>query len=712
MRSWHSEHGSNFLIGLIVMIWAIYVLNNANHFAMGFFGVIFGGISAFMTVMIMEKSRVRFPFRDGFFGTMFLIMSLVIIDICIKIMGGGIISRIYALAVVIMLLIDFMNKKNLHNLKIPRALVITIMSVFIMGNLLLILSVNIPIITQITGFVSDFWNGIREGFFDSLYGFAESDFLIWLFGIWDIVRNFLGDTFVAARESASSLFASAPLILQIMIIFAWMSAAVGIIYSHIAPIISFCNNWQKYPGKHLMYSYFVKTGNLMAKLSYAMSHKILRDNTLFFTISGATYRLGDMKHESKTVVFLMSIPYIPLLVISHMELIMRVAIGTVYLLAAKSAHTLLLFVARHISDALVPFAAKIDTYLRVGQHCPRCFADFDLPNFRCPECDKIHEGLTPGRCGVLFAKCSCNQKRKFLPTTIFTGRSRLECVCPICGEDLASANSKQFFIHLIGGSNAGKTAYMAIFANNYLKEAKNKREDYSIFTKVRPKKNFINLAEILEKGETETEPQLKEYNFVHSHKKPNNAAKDSLIIFDINGDQILNEYTKNPINFGFCDGFMFFVDPLSVKAVRDKMQSNFDELGMISREKQGDIKHSPDDFDNVVNQFILKFNSITGESSEQISNIPVAVVITKVDIDVIREGISNCGNLKEYLQDIELDSTIGNIDAKFSNIAYFAVSSKKSFGISEPIAWIMQKSGNSAEKILEKPINKAQKEGV
>jgi len=229
---------------------------------------------------------------------------------------------------------------------------------------------------------------------------------------------------------------------------------------------------------------------------------------------------------------------------------------------------------------------------------------------------------------------------------------------------MADANAKQFFVHLIGGSGSGKTAYMSAFANAYLRKS-----GMSVFIRGRLEGSFAQLNAVSPSSE------LMDYNFLHSYGNANKPAKNTLVVFDINGEQVISEYNKNPRHFSFCNGFLLFADPQT------------------------------SDFGDVANQFILDYSGIMGQSANERSSIPIAVVVTKTDIDEVKRGISGGSHreCKEYLENIGLGNGVMSIDAKFSNVRYFPISStgtSKAPALIAPISWIAMQVGGAMAKLF------------
>ena len=651
---WRSEHGRNFVIGLIVMAGAIYGLNQAGNgegsvmpIVVGIAGLIFGALASFVSLLASGEKRIKFPFLDGLTGMIFLFMCFAVFNLSIGLLGGGTMPRILTIIALALLLFAFFDGKDL---KVPRKLLILTLFIFAGWHISRIIfgdwaadlmygleGDSLPVVFM------EFWNSLWQEGESSWRDFAWWDSLMhtiepareWLRGLWQTIIEF--------PSTIWEFIQTTPWFMRILLIIACVSAVVGIGYSHVMPIIEERRNWLKHQRMDLMYSYFTETGKHMMKASYAASRAYLRNNTYVFTISGLTHRIGNYRNESNVLTFLLAILYIPMLILTMIEMILRVIAGTAYLIVAKLIHRVILFVTKQITFAIIPIATGADRYMRRKQYCTKCYDGFNLPTFICPKCNAQHEQLTPGRSGILFAKCSCNNK--FLPVTVFTGRSRLGCVCPSCKEEMADANARQFFVHLIGGSGSGKTAYMSAFANAYLRQSGG-----NVYIHGRMEDSFAQLESISPSSD------LTDYNFLHSYGKADKPAKNTLVIFDINGEQVISGYRKNPRHFSFCDGFILFVST------------------------------AMNDFDDVANQFILDYSTIMGQSANERSSIPLAVVLTDLMVN----------NHEEELVDIGMGGGVRSIDAKFSNVRYFSLEE----GEIKIMAWIAGEAGGTMAKLF------------
>ena len=514
-------------------------------------------------------------------------------------------------------------------------------------------------------------------------------------------------------------FDTLPSVVQMAFYFILALVVFGILSTQVLGIFKNRKEWKKHPKNDLMFSYFCGSGSLQRKLSYKEAHRLLHDRRWsWVSFAGLAFRLGNFTHESRVLTFACSLFYLPMVILGFVEMVLRVIIGTAWLLVTSLVHRLVLLVFRWITYILIPIWQTADKAMRINQHCPHCYETFNLPAFVCPECGKIHKQLIPSRCGILLTSCECG---RFFSSTLFTGRSNLQAACPACERELVAANAKPFSIQLVGGNSSGKTAYLAAFQHLYIDKTVGIK---NLYISGEPNNYFDDLEKMYQAGLTEpsSETTAMPYSFVH---KLYGNAKHNLVIYDIPDEAVLSgSYERNPRNLGFSDGIVFIVDPLSIAAVREECLKSGDSNEVDN--------YSIDDIGELIIAFVQLFSSITGRTARKLNDIPVAIIINKADIKAVKckVGLPKIratfgtnpevyGNdiaitrdelCRAYLSGLGLDNALNNLDGTFSNIRYFPVSSighvsesGKKFaptGVLAPIAWIAAEANSGISPIL------------
>lgn len=503
------------------------------------------------------------------------------------------------------------------------------------------------------------------------------------------------------------LWTRCPAMLRYAVITAFFMAILGTVTSLVKAVSNNYKEWKPMPNSKLAFSYFCGSGDYQRKLIHKNAKELVVDRAWpWISMAGLAYRLGNVSHDSKIVMFLISIAYLPLAVMGCVELVFRAVIGNVAFFVLNIVAMVAFFVIRLVTYLLIPVFRVVDAAMRVEQHCPYCYDTFKLPHFRCPHCNEVYEQLVPAQSGLLFARCSCGH---FLPCAVLSKRDKLAPVCPKCNRDLAASNTKSFSIQVIGGDSAGKTAFISAFQHMY----RDNVDQEKCAIRGEPKVAFDDIESMFGRGcpIPSSTSEVIPYTLVH---QSGSSAESSLVFYDIPDEVLLSEeYERNPLNYGFSDGIVVIVDPLSVQSVRD-------ECGRL--DATGIDGFSQDTAESVVIHFITKFSEISGRAARKMSDIPVAVLVAKSDIGVVQNKIGPAAIAaayranpakyqndieaaadeicRNYLSDIGLANILNNLDAVFSMVRCFPVSSIghavkrgypfEPYGVVEPIAWIGQ----------------------
>jgi GTPase SAR1 family protein len=337
----------------------------------------------------------------------------------------------------------------------------------------------------------------------------------------------------------------------------------------------------------------------------------------------------------------------------------------------------------------------------IQSRCPNCKRISVVPVFACPDCGMEHKKLTPGPYGILKRKCKC---KKFLSTTYFNGRSEYQAICPFCDSGLAASDARQFGIQLVGGVSTGKTTFLAAFWHEYLERFNTIK---NISTSLHPDTAFADLEDWFTSGDSSatSETNANMYSVIHKYE---NKTPVQMTIYDIAGEAFTS--LSNDIQqqqFKYCESIVFVIDPTA----------------------------SPTQAAGTISAFIDEFAGLKGNRSIKMSDMPVAVLITKADLhktdiglpkikeifnsnaaeyadvggntsmDIVRSGVC-----KKFLKNRGFGNALNLIDAKFNKVQFYAVSAMghpaargkkyEPWGVLEPITWLMRQHGAVFQDIL------------
>lgn len=350
---------------------------------------------------------------------------------------------------------------------------------------------------------------------------------------------------------------------------------------------------------------------------------------------------------------------------------------------------------------------------KISPVCPECKHKCTIPCFVCPSCGAIHKSLVPGPYGILKHRCICGTK---ISSTFFNGRSKYEAICPTCGKVLASSDSRPLVVQLIGGTGVGKTVFLSAYYH-MLKEKLNLLTgvEWSVPVDYVPYFDELDMyfSGLVSTATTFMNSQLYPI-IIH---KPHNTDRQ-LSFFDISGemfDGVSSKGAAQQIQFHYCDGFIFLIDPFC----KDSQLTKPEDAGTFFSEMH---------LESVVSSFLNYLIEIGQRNVSVRCRIPVAVVIGKCDVEGVTDSLSKeiiseysqrlnyedwnskrdrvC---RQFLVDIGFSNAIGNLEASFSNIHYFPVSAMghsqndekyEPWGVTEPIDWIIREADKELAKIL------------
>ena len=204
-------------------------------------------------------------------------------------------------------------------------------------------------------------------------------------------------------------------------------------------------------------------------------------------------------------------------------------------------------------------------------------------------------------------------------------------------------------------------------------------------------------------------------------------------VYDIAGE-VFTDNSENEIQkqYEYCQGIVLMVDPFAIPKVRNKCE------GQLEPEDVAGIGKA--DINEIVDSFLNKLREVTGMSDKNMSSVPLAVVIGKIDSAGIMDEIGDLAIksqmdskpelfknyydtmdhlCRKFLKENGMESFINNVDLKFKDNRYFACTAightrdKGQYnpqGVLAPMQWLFGKAdsrciivgmiSNLAEKYL------------
>lgn len=411
------------------------------------------------------------------------------------------------------------------------------------------------------------------------------------------------------------------------------------------------------------------------------------------------------------------------------QVIMLAVVGSLFSLSLTIVHCAILFVITFIVYVTAAIVWSIDKiYLSsngIFGACPHCKNKYKIPIYICKSCGVEHTKLSPGKYGVFYRKCQCGDR---LPSSVITRRRSLEAKCPICSRSLTNEAGVQesvpICIPVIGGRSVGKTCYLAAVIRELIEDiGANEKVDITFYNE----ENRIECERMINKYNNGfIQDQTTDYNpsAYNLYIKPPKGIERLLYLYDIAGEAFAaTGGLVSQVQYEYSSGFIFVIDPLSIPNVREKYNKtdNFDEFG-------ASLVDTNDTFD----MFMLNLQKIANMNARELSNVPCAIVINKVDAygldKIFGRGAVNAmlnkeenanrefgelmdEKIREYLKQNGMHNFLNNIDTSFKKTRFFAVSSLghnqdgtkfRSVLTMAPFAWIVCQSDSALRNVFKK----------
>jgi len=273
--------------------------------------------------------------------------------------------------------------------------------------------------------------------------------------------------------------------------------------------------------------------------------------------------------------------------------------------------------------------------------CHHCKAKSLIPTYLCPDCGVKHTHLVPGVYGILKRRCTGHSGSclAVLPTAFFNGRSEMNAECAACGHKLTSRESRPIVIPVVGGRSVGKTAFITAFAYDFITTIAPRRGLETEFYSREKEALFRDIESAYRTSDfaltpVKSDEGISSVSFSFFVKNVGLKPDRLLHVYDIAGEVFTqNVEVEVQQQYEYCHGIVMIVDPLSIDAIYYQYESRLSEIDKARR--------GAADATEVVDAFINKLREVTGLSASKIHDVPLAVVITKIDaISELRDRLS------------------------------------------------------------------------
>lgn len=358
------------------------------------------------------------------------------------------------------------------------------------------------------------------------------------------------------------------------------------------------------------------------------------------------------------------------------------------------------------------------TRKRIFTACHECKEKSLIPTYICPRCGEKHTNLTPGVYGIIHRRCNCGEK---LPTTFFNGRRNLKAICPHCGTPLADRESVPICIPIVGGRSVGKTAFITAFSKKFIDEVAPSRSWNTEFYNDTKANIYKEIEQDYLTGSTRMTDRPQDVNKASSVSfsffvkgAPFNPER-LVHVYDIAGE-VFTDNSENEIQkqYEYCQGIVLMIDPFAIPAVKNRCESHLapEDIAGIGKA----------DINEIVDSFLNKLREVTGLSDKNMSSVPLAVVIGKIDSANICNEVGDAAIkakmaenptsyndyydtmdyvCRKFLKENGMESFINNVDLKFRENRYFSCTAightrdKGQYdpqGVLAPMQWLFGKA--------------------
>ncbi|WP_071289222.1 TRAFAC clade GTPase domain-containing protein [Mycolicibacterium llatzerense] len=315
---------------------------------------------------------------------------------------------------------------------------------------------------------------------------------------------------------------------------------------------------------------------------------------------------------------------------------------------------------------------------RASLRCPACYRETTMPSYLCPNasCGVIHRDISPGPLGMMHRRCACGTG---FPTTVRAAASKLQAVCPYCGESVSEGSATRRTIQLptIGAVGAGKTRFLFAAASTL---SRGMAEQGGTFTPLNQlAADHLKLADDLMRTglpapKTARTGELKALPY----KLERGSRPLELHFVDAAGEYFTSMDDTQGLGYiDTADVFLFVVDPLGLPGVYDEaVRAGLPRRLEIATADQEDAYASAIDR--------LRAENV------KLSQRHLGVVITKLDLlQNLPSGSGmtpgNSTGIRQWLMNVGQDGLVRRLEDDFGdNIEYFAVDLMRPSPITDP----------------------------
>jgi len=310
-----------------------------------------------------------------------------------------------------------------------------------------------------------------------------------------------------------------------------------------------------------------------------------------------------------------------------------------------------------------------DAYDKDTQYavCPKCKRNFYQPKIKCA-CGLILSFPVPNMYGVKYH--TCNKGHKIPCTNEDGARAKLTAVCPYCTGEMFTHDAKPVVLSLVGSVGSGKTTMMLSAVESMTAAAKEK----GVVSEIMSDGISVNA----QRGKSRVMPtRAGELNSEYFFLRSRELHEKEIVINDISGVEFQPDRDKVLFEeyYRYNDGIIFAIDPVEVLALHHS---------------QSPAKGSKNTPVATLESFYHMYTEINGCGPAVKSDVPFAVVLTKMDDPRVRSAVNAEAGPVEFLRKYSHKMVIDLAQSAFNNVRYFKVASLgEGSNAAEPFLWIL-----------------------
>ena len=286
--------------------------------------------------------------------------------------------------------------------------------------------------------------------------------------------------------------------------------------------------------------------------------------------------------------------------------------------------------------------------------------------------------------------------------------------------------SRAITITIAGSPSVGKTAYLTAASHELIEEVL-PRAGCTV-THYTPEKEtmYVSASKDYQSGETtktiesrdRNKPSAFSLSFFVEHAKL--RPKRLMHIFDIAGETFIrNGEHERQLQYSYA-GVVLILDPMAIPEIRDRYEGELDNIDLLSI--------GEDDPNQVLAAFIAKMQNAGVVSVGNQIDVPVAIVINKIDqpgvkdifsedaIRAFKASHSECQSdqvidcmCRELLKGNRMGNFVTSVDVNFKTVRYFVCSAighprgqgvYEPRGVIEPVWWITTQTDKALARLM------------